>query len=163
MTMNAMKRLIALVLIATFLSLQVHPAVFADDSDIFGANIQPNILILLDNSGSMNDQITSEPYVPATTYTVVNKCGSKKNPEACSSPVVYKSGSGNTYTTYANTIADVNKAAAQTALSTVGDWSRKISGSNVDLFVGNYLNYHLRFFPSGNSTEPTITTTPNVL
>jgi len=39
MTMNAMKRLIALVLIATFLSLQVHPAVFADDSDIFGANI----------------------------------------------------------------------------------------------------------------------------
>ena len=53
--MKTMKRLTALVLIATFLSLQVHPAVFADDSDIFGANIQPNILILLDISGSMDD------------------------------------------------------------------------------------------------------------
>ena len=153
--MNAMKRLIALVLIATFLSLQVHPAVFADDSDIFGANIQPNVLILLDNSGSMADEILSEPYVPATTYNVINKCGSKKD-QACSSPVVYKSGSGNTYTTYANTIADVNKAAAQTALSTVGYWSGKISGSNVDLFVGNYLNYQIGFCASGNCTDKKI-------
>src|SRR5947199_327565 len=43
MTMNAMKRLAALVLIATFLSLQVHPATFADDSDIFGADQKINI------------------------------------------------------------------------------------------------------------------------
>jgi type IV pilus assembly protein PilY1 len=160
--MNAMKRLIALVLIGTFLSLQIHPAVFADDSDIFGANIQPNVLVLLDNSGSMDDEILSEPYVPATTYNVINRCGSSKN-SACSSPVVYKSGSSNTYTKYADTVADVAKASAQTALNTVGYWSGKISGSNVDLFVGNYLNYQIGFCANGNCTEKKIDIAKNVL
>jgi len=160
--MNAMKRLIALVLIGTFLSLQIHPAVFADDSDIFGANIQPNVLILLDNSGSMADQIVSEPYVAATSYTVVDRCGSNKN-SACSSPVVYKSGSKNTYTKYADTIAAVNKAAAETALSTVGYWSGKINGSNVDLFVGNYLNYQIGFCANGACTEAKIDIAKSVL
>jgi type IV pilus assembly protein PilY1 len=160
--MNAMKRLIALVLIGTFLSLQIHPAVFADDSDIFGANIQPNVLILLDNSGSMADQIVSEPYVAATSYSVVNRCGSNKD-TACSSPVVYKSGSKNTYTKYADTIAGVNKAAAETALSTVGYWSGKINGSNVDLFVGNYLNYQIGFCANGACTEAKIDIAKSVL
>ena len=160
--MNAMKRLIALVLIGTFLSLQIHPAVFADDSDIFGANIQPNVLIMLDNSGSMNDEIVSEPYVSATTYNVVNRCGSQKN-SACTSTVVYKSGSSNTYTKYADTVADVNKASAQTALNSVGYWSGRISGSNVDLFVGNYLNYQIGFCASGTCTASKIDIAKNVL
>jgi type IV pilus assembly protein PilY1 len=160
--MNTMKRLLAVVLITTFLSLQIHPAVFADDSDIFGANIQPNVLILLDNSGSMDDEILSEPYVTATTYNVINRCGSSKS-SACQSVVVYKSGSSNTYTKYADTISDVNKASAQTALSTVGYWSGRISGSNVDLFVGNYLNYQIGFCANGNCTERKIDIAKNVL
>ena len=160
--MKTTKRLIALVLIATFLSLQIHPAVLADDSDIFGANIQPNILILLDNSGSMDDEILSEPYIVATTYTVINRCGSNKS-SACQSPVVYKSGNNNTYTKYSDTIADVNKASAQAALSTVGYWSGRISGSNVDLFVGNYLNYQIGFCANGNCTEKKIDIAKNVL
>ena len=160
--MNSMKRLIALVLIGTFLSLQIHPAVFADDSDIFGANIQPNVLILLDNSGSMDDEILSEPYVSATTYNVINRCGSQKN-SACSTPVVYKSGSSNTYTKYADTVGDVNKASAQAALNTVGYWSGRISGSNVDLFLGNYLNYQIGFCANGNCTEKKIDIAKNVL
>ena len=160
--MNAMKRLIALVLVGTFLSLQIHPAVFADDSDIFGANIQPNVLILLDNSGSMDDEILSEPYVPATTYNVINRCGSQKS-SSCQSVVVYKSGSNNTYTKYADTVGDVNKASAQTALNTVGYWSGRISGSNVDLFVGNYLNYQIGFCAHGACTERKIDIAKNVL
>jgi type IV pilus assembly protein PilY1 len=160
--MNAMKRLIALALIGTFLSLQIHPAVFADDSDIFGANIQPNVLILLDNSGSMADQIVSEPYVAATSYSVINRCGSNKD-SACSSAVVYKSGSKNTYTKYADTIAGVNKASAETALSTVGYWSGKINGSNVDLFTGNYLNYQIGFCANGACTEAKIDIAKSVL
>ena len=43
-------------------------AVLADDSDIFGTNIEPNVLILFDSSGSMSDSIFSHPYVSATTY-----------------------------------------------------------------------------------------------
>jgi len=160
--LKTMKRLTALVLIAAFLTLQVHPAVFADDSDIFGANIQPNVLILLDNSGSMNDEIVSAPYVPATTYTVISKCGSSKS-SPCTSPVVYKSGSNNKYTKYADTISDVNKTSAQTALTNVGYWSGKISGSNVDLFVGNYLNYQIGFCASGACTDKKIDIAKNVL
>jgi type IV pilus assembly protein PilY1 len=76
---------------------------------------------------------------------------------------VYKSGSSNTYTKYADTVADVNKASAQTALNTVGYWSGKISGSNVDLFVGNYLNYQIGFCANGNCTEKKIDIAKSVL
>ncbi len=34
-------------------------SVRADDSDIFGANIVPNVMILFDDSGSMTSNITS--------------------------------------------------------------------------------------------------------
>ena len=163
--MKTMKRLIALVLIATFLSMQVHPAAFADDSDIFGANIQPNVLILLDNSGSMNDTILSAPYVAATTYTVINKCGKNKD-EACVSTKVYQSGSKNSYPRYADSIAGVTgtgSAAARTALTTFGYWSGKINGSPYDLFTGNYLNYQIGFCANGNCMDKKIDIAKNVL
>src|SRR5262245_15579946 len=142
--MKAMKRLTALVLIATFLVLQVHPAAFADDSDIFGANIQPNILVLLDSSGSMDDYIPSQVYDPATTYPVVNKCDTNKT-SPCNTPKVYKSGSNNTYTVYKDSVGAVPNppAAAQTALNSVGYWSGRIGGNNYNLFTGNYLGFKL--------------------
>jgi len=46
------KKLLALVLTVSLLGLPV-PSVRADDSDIFGANIHPNVLLALDTSGSM--------------------------------------------------------------------------------------------------------------
>src|SRR5439155_12535232 len=115
--MKTMKRLTALSLIAA-MTLQAAPAAFADDSDIFGANIQPNILILFDSSGSMYDEITSAAYASATVYPGVDKCQTKTNP--CVSTVVYQSGSNNTYTKYADTVSGLNKASAQTALNSVG-------------------------------------------
>ena len=143
--MNSVKRLSGFVLIAAaFAVLPIHPAAFADDSDIFGANIQPNVLILLDNSGSMSEVIGSYPYTVSNTYSVISKCGSSKD-TACSTPVVYKAGSSGTYTKYKDTVADVSKSAARTALNSVGYWSGSISGSNVDLYTGNYLNYQLGF------------------
>ena len=143
--MNKVKKLSGLVLIAAaFAMLPMHPAAFADDSDIFGANIQPNVLILLDNSGSMSEVIGSYPYTVSNTYSVINKCGSSKD-TACSTPVVYKAGSSGTYTMYKDTVANVSKAAARNALNSVGYWSGSISGSNVDLYTGNYLNYQLGF------------------
>jgi hypothetical protein len=45
----------------------------ADDSDIFGSNISPNVLILFDDSGSMDDKVpASGGYVASTTYTTPN-------------------------------------------------------------------------------------------
>ena len=163
--MNAMKRLIAFALIATFLSLQVHPAAFADDSDIFGANIQPNVVIMIDNSGSMADSAPSNSFdVPppsgsAAYYPVLNNCdpsGKKNNQtfQPCDSVKVYKSGGSSTYTFYANNVGAVPDSPphpAQNALNTAGYWSGKINGSTVNLFTGNYLNYLLGTCASGGA------------
>ena len=54
--MNSLTRLIGLGSIAALLALPTSAAL-ADDSDIFGANIQPNVVIMIDNSGSMEDEI----------------------------------------------------------------------------------------------------------
>src|SRR5262252_11185685 len=163
MTMNIWKRLTALVLIATFLSLQVHPVVLADDSDIFGSNIQPNVVIMIDDSGSMGDSAPSNSFdVPppngsASYYPVLNNCdpsGKPKVYQACASVKVYKSGSSNTYSFYANTVSAVTgtgSAAAQAALNSAGYWSGKINGSTVNLFTGNYLNYLLGTCTSGGA------------
>jgi len=146
--MHSVKRLSEFLVTAAAIAALIMPSpARADDSDIFGANIQPNILILLDNSGSMDDVIDSIPYDDNTTYTVVNVCGNLKN-QACSSPVVYKAVSGGKYTVYANTVSQVNKTSARNALNSVGYWSGSISGSNVDLYLGNYLNYQIGFCAS---------------
>ena len=127
-----MKRILSLLLCLALLPFPIL-RVRADDSDIFGSNIQPNILIFIDSSGSMDDTIPASPYDPATTYT----CG------ACTYTAawVYKTAKKGGYSKYSDTIADVQSAAARTALSNVGHWSGRISGSNVTLFTGNYLNY----------------------
>jgi len=139
-----MKRLTALVLIAALL-LQLHPVAFADDSDIFGHNVQPNVLIVLDNSTSMNDPKPSLEYDPAVTYPVVKKC----NGSNCTSTVVYKSDTSTPpkYTQYAtnsNSVSNCSDGAncpsARNALSTAGYWTGSIGGSTVHLFLGNYLN-----------------------
>ena len=112
-----------------------------DDSDIFGTNIQPNVLILFDQSGSMAESIYSSPYdhtviydTPLTynTDNVFRKFTSTKtcnpNPAPC-------------YKYYAATVSAVPNSSAQTALNSTGYWTGKIAGSNVSLFTGNYLNW----------------------
>jgi type IV pilus assembly protein PilY1 len=113
----------------------------ADDSDIFGRNVQPNVLILIDSSGSMDEEVPNAPYIPATTYATQNRCrvGGVNN-QPCTSTVVYQYSSGR-LTPYATTIASVGSSSARSALSTTGYWSGRISGSNVQLYAGNYLNY----------------------
>ena len=135
-----MKRLTALVLIAALL-LPLHPVAFADDSDIFGYNVQPNVLILFDNSGSMSDPVPSVEYDPATTYPTRNRCGTSRS-STCTPNVVYKSDSSSPpkYTQYANNVASVSDANARSALSTAGFWTGPIGGSTFHLFMGNYLN-----------------------
>ena len=148
------------------------PSGFADDSDIFGVNIQPNIMIIIDDSGSMADSVPGNLYAPSTTYPAVNQCssgggggghhggGGGGGTSACTSTAVYQQGSGgyggSTYTLYANTIASVASATAQTALSTTGYWTGQIGGSNVSLYLGNYLNYQLGTCTSCEDMQPKI-------
>jgi type IV pilus assembly protein PilY1 len=153
-----MKNILRALLIAGLVLAQMSPA-FADDSDIFGRNVQPNMMILFDSSGSMADDVPSQPYDPLFTYPVINKCGNPAT-SACDPVKVYKLNSSK-YTVYANTIALVSSSSARTALTASGSWSGKISGTNYDLFSGNYLNWKL----SGNypATEPKIVIAKRVI
>lgn len=101
----------------------------ADDTDIFGSNVTPNVLILFDNSGSMDDEIASNAYDPGETY-----------PGAYTNGAVYRTYFF-WYTLFANSIADVSDSSARASLSTDGYWSGRIGGSQRNLFTGNYLNY----------------------
>jgi type IV pilus assembly protein PilY1 len=136
-----MKKLIALSVIVCFFTFD-QTQVRADDSDIFGQNVQPNVLILLDSSGSMEEEVPSSSYNPATTYTVQNECYVSwwNFDQPCATAKVYKLSWG-LYSAYANTINDVASADARTALNTVGYWSGNIGGSTQNLYHGNYLNY----------------------
>jgi type IV pilus assembly protein PilY1 len=157
-----MKKTIAIVQIITILfwnGWNLRP-LFADDSDIFGNNIAPNVMILLDTSGSMADEVgTLIAYAPATTYsslvyrgitvnatTVYNRktSGSVSGQGSCSS-------SNPCYTVYTtNCILNpsqncpgVSSASAKNALASSGTWSGSIGGTSYNLRYGNYLNYTL--------------------
>lgn len=125
-----MKKALALFL-AWSLVFSTPAVMVADDSDIFGSTVQPNVMILLDSSGSMNNEIspTLLAYNPSTTY-----------PGSFDSGVVYNR-RGNSYRVYAASIADVPSWSARQALLNSGFWSGRIGGSRVRLYVGNYLNY----------------------
>jgi type IV pilus assembly protein PilY1 len=114
----------------------------ADDSDIFGSNISPNVLILFDDSGSMDEKVPgSGGYVASSTYTTPNTYSKNKVYRKFTKKADCKPASKPCYKVYTNTISEVTSSAAQTALSSAGHWSGTISGSSVDLYVGNYLNY----------------------
>jgi hypothetical protein len=123
-----MKTITAITLMLSLIFLVRSPAL-ADDSDLFGANIEPNVMLLIDSSGSMKSSITSSIYTSATTYK-----------GTYSSTVVYR-GTTNDYTLYKSTVDEVTNSSARNSLSTVGFWVGQIGGSTVSLFLGNYLNY----------------------
>jgi len=124
----------------------VRPAP-ADDDQIFGANIQPNVLIAIDTSGSMADSIPADPYDTAVTF-----------PGTKTAAAVYKRTSPPTL--YKNTVAEVPSSSARDALNSVGYWSGRISGTRYNLATGNYLNY----LSSPSSTQvPKITIAKRVL
>lgn len=61
----------------------VPVSVYADDVEIYGVTtteIKPNVLIILDNSGSMNGEVRSAVgYDPSVTYPIANACGGQGN------------------------------------------------------------------------------------
>jgi type IV pilus assembly protein PilY1 len=145
-----MRKTIAIlqVLLTLFWNSWNFTTALADDSDVFGMNIEPNVLILFDSSGSMDDEIFSHPYVPASVYNtpapyaetkVYRKYTSKSSCGSLPRPC---------YKVYKDTVAEVPNATARDALhaspavaTTKGFWTGNIGGSSVDLFYGNYLNY----------------------
>ena len=113
----------------------------ADDSDIFGNNITPNVMILLDTSGSMGDEVgTLVAYAPAhhvhahwsiavspsmrRRSTTRKTSGSVSGQGSCSS-------SNPCYTVYTTncilnptqSCSGVSSTSAKNALASSGTWS----------------------------------------
>src|SRR4030042_7004239 len=109
--MKIMKSIKRLFFLLPLLGFFFSTTSFAHDTDLYmasGEGVEPNILIIFDNSGSMNDQVQTRYYDPTITYDplvvpVVNR------------DTVYYRRSGGSWTLFANSISDVACPAARTA------------------------------------------------
>jgi type IV pilus assembly protein PilY1 len=116
------------------------------DTDLYAvtsAEVPPNVLIMFDNSISMNELVSGAIYDPLTEYPPVVTDYPEK---------VYYRTSGGSWNAYRDSIDGVNGvicASVQTALKNYGFYTGKIRFSssdcgttnNVNLNTGNYLNY----------------------
>ncbi len=67
-----MVRRIGMILLCVLFAGFVSNTLRADDTEIFGGavvNLEPNVLIIFDNSGSMDEEIQQTPYDPTRTYS----------------------------------------------------------------------------------------------
>jgi type IV pilus assembly protein PilY1 len=151
------------VLMTTFFLPQMAAAVdqYAGDTAIYttnNADIEPNVLIILDTSQSMNDDVLpGDPYDASITYPVTNACESNS---ACQSNTVYKCTAfglecGN-WVSHVPNVSDVvtscpgSSANPYESLTTTGQWNssnRKLrttgscTNGNGIYAVGNWINW----------------------
>ena len=93
----------------------------ADDTDLYVAgidNVEPNCLIIFDNSGSMNEEMPAPAYDPAYSYP--NVLG--VDPDA----VYYRSRRGSWNTIYRNTIGEILCTEARDSLSNYGFFNGRL-------------------------------------
>jgi type IV pilus assembly protein PilY1 len=128
-------------LLISFLCHGLASLSFANDTDLYmasGEGVEPNILIMFDNSGSMNDEVQAYYYDPAVLYSPLVV------PQANKNTVYYKTTSGS-WNLFANSISDVACLAARTALTNSGNYAGYTNStcrsSQKTLRTGNYQNY----------------------
>ncbi|MEM4245092.1 MAG: PilC/PilY family type IV pilus protein [Candidatus Nanoarchaeia archaeon] len=132
----------------------------AHDTDLYmasGEGVEPNILIMFDNSGSMNEEIRTSFYNPSITYDPVVV------PQANRDTVYYRVLWG-AWLVFKNSITEVECADARTALTTLGHYegwtNASCSGTYRTLRTGNYRNY---LASAGNETIPKLTVAKKVI
>lgn len=105
------------------------PDQYLGDTSVYGGAIpaDPNVLIILDNSGSMREVIDSGvPYNPATTYNTTSACAG----QACQTNAVYRcTAFGNQCTNWTLVVANVSSVTTscgtsnpRDSLRTTGQW-----------------------------------------
>jgi type IV pilus assembly protein PilY1 len=145
-----MKWIKTLSFLIPFLCLLLPMVSFARDTDIYmasGEGVEPNILIIFDNSGSMNNVLYTIRYDRTVTYDPLAVPIANRD-------VVYKYNSlTRTWVLFGTTVANsqisnVPCPTAQNALTTSGQYtgktgysSSKCANPSLQLRTGNYLNY----------------------
>jgi type IV pilus assembly protein PilY1 len=135
-----------------FLFFMVAADSFAHDTDLYVGSsssvVLPNILIIFDTSGSMNDTVdTGNNYNPAITYPT-----HPDHPDVVATRVYSKPSSGNWFsplTLFQNSIAQVPCSTARSVLTTKGLYTGRTNAdctkTTKTLATGNYLNFFLAF------------------
>lgn len=178
-----MKRVLFTIIIAVVTAiilpgeLPAAPDQYPGDTSIYGgatAAIQPNVLIIIDTSGSMDDPVPGNPttaYNSATTYPVMNNCGTSYS-DNCITTGVYKwdstnlnyvslNGSTSSPLAVTSVTTSCNGVNPRSLLQTTGQYSgRKLttsggcSSSGTGQYVtGNYANWNSG---SGGGLQPKI-------
>jgi type IV pilus assembly protein PilY1 len=151
------KNLILFVVLAFFLGLPNASALDTDLYVVTSLEVKPNILIMFDNSGSMNDSVSGVIYSSLVTYPyVVTEYPNR---------VYYRTTGGN-WNVYRNDINGIDGEpgilcpAVKAALMNEGFFTGKIkfstsdcgTSNNVNLRTGNYMNYMQ--LTGGPETQP---------
>jgi type IV pilus assembly protein PilY1 len=144
-----MKKWIAIAMVSLVLVVVGTSILTADDTDLYVADVegvQPNCLIIFDNSGSMNNEMSTVEYDPSYLYP--NSLGIDPN------AVYYKSGV-DWDTVYRNSIGEIRCVGARDALSTYGYFNGRLDNETECggrktwyLRTGNYRNYLVYTGPS---------------
>ena len=133
--MKTIKSSLSCVLVS-FLLLFIPAGALAHDTDLYmssGQGVEPNILIMFDNSGSMNDTVQAYFYDPAVLYEALVVSQSYRD-------AVYRK-SGSQWSKWKDTIDQVPCGSGRTALTNQGHYEGNCSGTNRILQTGNYRNY----------------------
>ena len=145
------------------------PDQYPGDASIYGvqAPLQPNVLIFIDNSGSMADIIPGGNYAADTAYPVVNHCtdSSGHTGQPCSANTVYSVSTstdayGNVTLTgdsfinvsYTNVVTSCRSHNPENLLATTGQYSGRAlitngtacgssTNGNGVYYTGNFINY----------------------
>ncbi len=150
-----MKKLISYIAVTVMLLLPVSSNAFdqfVGDTAIYGistATVQPNVLIILDNSGSMGGTIDVDPgaaYDPATVYPVTQSCN--KGDDNCLTNKVYKDKKGKgEWTDYIPDYTTISCTNAKNSFSSTGMYNGKLQTSGTcsknksSYAIGNYINW----------------------
>ena len=141
------KKILSLFIFLQFLLFAAHS--FAADTDLYVGNsssICPNLLIIFDTSGSMDDQVsTGNIYDHAVTYPT-----HPDHTDIVATKVYVLSASGdwfNPLSVFKNSIADVACSTARTTLTNKGTYTGRTNSTCTSttktLATGNYLNFYL--------------------
>lgn len=128
---------------------------YPGDTAIYGvstATIQPNVLIILDNSGSMSQEVDSGvSFNPSSTYASTNNCDGGS---PCSRDKVYQWRSvSSSWVTYINDVNSISCSTAKNRLLSNGVYNGKLrtsgacSGSSNSYATGNYINWQSTYGP----------------
>jgi type IV pilus assembly protein PilY1 len=129
--------------VSLFIFLNPLAQALALDTDLYvvtSAEVEPNILIMFDNSGSMNELIPGVTYDPNVTYTYVVSNYPNR--------VYYRTTGGN-WNVYRNDVSEIACDSVRNTLIAEGFFSGRISFTSsqcgtsryVNLRTGNYRNY----------------------